>query len=185
MSFEFNKIFAAILVAGIVAKLSGFVSAQVFHVDPLTENAYKIEVAEEAASGEPAKEKTAEPILALLASADVAKGQKLSKACAACHSFDKGGSHKIGPNLWGVVGSSKGSKSGFPYSDSMKSKGGSWTYSELNHFLWKPKNFVPGTKMNYIGLKKPQQRADIIAWLRTLADSPASLPSQSDIAADK
>ncbi len=185
MSFEFNKIFAAILLAGIVAKLSGFVSDRIFHVDTLAENAYQIEVAEEAAPGEPQVEKTAEPILALLATADIAKGQKLSKACAACHSFDNGGVNKIGPNIWNIVNASKASKSGFSYSDAMISKGGTWSYTELNSFLWKPKKHIPGTKMNYIGLKKPQQRADLIAWLRTLSSSPAALPSASAIAADK
>ena len=117
-----------------------------------------------------------EPILALLANANIEKGQKLSKACAACHSFDNGGADKVGPNLWNVVNRPIGSKAGFAYSDVLASAGEDWTFENLNAFMWKPKKSYPGTKMNYIGLKKPQQRADIIMWLRTLSDNPVALP---------
>ncbi len=185
MSFKLNKIFAAILVAGIVAKLSGFISEQIFHVDPLSENVYKVQIAEAATPGAPVVEKTAEPILALLAQTDVAKGKKLAKACAACHDFTKGGPNKIGPNLWNIVNAPKGNVDGFAYSDALKAKGGTWTYADLNHFLWKPKKFIAGTKMNYIGLKKPEKRAQLIAWLRTLSDDPAILPTEAEILADK
>src|SRR5690606_13261412 len=88
-----------------------------------------------------------EPILHLIAAAEIAQGEKLSKACAACHSFEKGGPAKVGPNLWNTVGHSKGGHSGFEYSAGMKALGGTWTYADLNKFLWKPKKFVEGTKM--------------------------------------
>lgn len=184
-NMEFNKIFAATLVAGIVASLSGFVAHKLVHAHSLHENAYKIEgVADAAAAGGAKAPAGPEPILALLASADPAKGEQVAKVCATCHTFTKGGPNGIGPDLWGVVNRAKGSHEGFAYSDGMKAKGGSWSYADLNHFLWKPKAYVDGTKMNFVGLKKPEDRAALIAWLRTLADSPADLPSQAEIDAE-
>lgn len=185
MSLEWNKLFAALLVAGIVAKMSGFVADKVYHEAPLEKNAYEIEVVEAAASGGTAEEPKVEPILALLANADLTQGEKLSKACAACHSFTKGGANGIGPNMWNVVGREKGQVSGFAYSDALMQKGGGWTYENLNEFLWKPKKYIEGTKMNYIGLKKPEDRAAVIAWLRTLSDSPIALPSAAQIEAEQ
>lgn len=186
MSLEWNKIFAAILVAGILAQLSGFISNKIFHKEPLAEDAFKVEVAD---AGNAAAVATApkgpEPILALLADADVTRGEKLSKACAACHSFNEGGPNKIGPNLWNVVGAEYAHLDDFAYSDALQSKEGVWDYAALNHFLWKPKDYIPGTKMNYIGMKKPEDRASIIAWLRTLSSSPAALPSAEEIAASQ
>ncbi len=184
-NMEFNKLFAALLVAGIVASFSGFVSHKLLHAHPLHENAYKIEgVAEDAAAGGAKAPAGPEPILAMLASADIARGEQVAKVCATCHSFNKGGANAIGPNLWGVINSAKGSHAGFAYSDGMKAKGGEWSYSDLNHFLWKPKAYIEGTKMNFVGLKKPEDRAAVIAWLRTLADSSAAMPDQSQIEAE-
>ena len=184
-NMEFNKIFAAILVAGIIASLSGFIAHKAVHPQKLDANAYAIEgVVEDGASG-PAAPTGPQPVLAMLASADVARGQQVAKACAACHSFDKGGPNGIGPNLYGVIGHDKGGHAGFAYSDGMKALGGKWDYDSLNHLLWKPKVYVEGTKMNFIGLKKPEDRAALIAWLRTLSDAPAALPSASAIAAEE
>ncbi len=183
-SFEFNKIFAAILVAGITAMLGGFIAKETIHPHKLEKNAVEIEGAPEASAGGAAAPTGPDPILNLIATADVAKGEKLSKACAACHSFEKGGPNKIGPGLWNSVGGSRGAHAGFAYSEGMAKKGGNWSYEDLNHFLWKPKSFVADTKMTYIGLKKPEDRAALIAWLRTMADSPAALPSQGAIDAE-
>ncbi|HPF77777.1 MAG TPA: cytochrome c family protein [Alphaproteobacteria bacterium] len=181
---EFNKIFAAVLVAGIVAMFSGFIAKSLTHPRELEENAYKIEGMASAETG--AKEPMPEPILAMLADADVARGQKVSKACAACHSFEKGGPNGVGPDLYGVVGRKKQSHAGFSYSGSLTDQGGDvWTYEELNKFLWKPKAYAPGTKMSFIGVKKPEDRAALIAWLRTQADSPKALPSAGDIAKEQ
>lgn len=175
---EFNKVFAAILIAGILAMLTGFVAKQFVKSDHLEEDAYVIEVADGGGDHSAAAAKPAgpEPIMAMLASADVEKGQKLSKACAACHSFEKGGPHRVGPNLWNVVNRDIGSADGFAYSDTFKAAEGNWDYEHLNKLLWKPKKSFSGTKMNYIGMKKPEGRAAIIGWLRTLSDSPAALP---------
>ena len=183
---EFNKIFAAILVAGIIAMFGGFVAKKLVHPHKLEQNAYNVEgMADDAGAGGPAKAAGPDPILALIAAADVAKGEKIAKACAACHSFNKGGANGVGPNMWGVVGGAKHHAAGYAYSGALIETGGNvWTYSELNKFLWKPKAYAPGTKMSYAGLKKPEDRAALLAWLRTQADSPAALPSDGDIAAE-
>lgn len=183
-SMEKNKIFAALLCAGIMAMLSGFIADKLVHPHELHEDAVAIEGAEGASSGGPKKAQMPDPIMHLIATADVAKGEKLSKACAACHSFDQGGPHKVGPNINAIVGAPKAGKSGFEYSSAMSGTGGAWGYDDLNKFLWKPKKFISGTKMNYNGLKKPGDRAALIAWLRTQGASGAPLPSAAEIAAE-
>lgn len=167
-NLENNKIFAAILVAGITAMLAGFIAEQLVHSETPEEEAYPIEAIEVSAGGEVVEETGPEPIADLLATADIARGESLSKACAACHSFNQGGPNKIGPNLWNVVNGPKAHLDSFAYSSAMEEKGGVWDYEALNAFLWKPKKFIPGTKMNYIGLKKPEDRAAVIKWLETL-----------------
>jgi len=182
---ENNKIFAAVLVAGIVAMLSGFIANKVVAPEYPEQNAVTIDVSSTGSgSSGPAKPAGPDPILALIATADIAKGEKLSKACAACHSFDQGGPHKVGPNIYDIVGAPKAGKAGFSYSTAMAEKSGAWGYDELNNFLWKPKKYLPGTKMNYNGLKKPNDRAALIAWLRTQASSQAALPSAAEIEAE-
>jgi len=181
---EFNKIFAAILIAGIIACFGAFLAKMLVHPHKTHEFAYNIEVAEVAADGT-SKPAGPLPILSLIAAADVAKGEKVAKACAACHTFTKGGANGVGPNLWGVVGGPKDHAAGFAYSGALLEKGGNtWTYAELNKFLWKPKAYAPATKMSFAGLKKEEDRAALIAWLRTQADSPKGLPSDGDIAAE-
>ena len=180
---EFNKIFAAILVAGIIAMFGGFVAKQLVHPHKLAENAYNIEVVEAAGPG--GAKPMPQPILAMIAAADAAKGEKIAKACAACHTFTKGGPNGVGPNLYGVIGGPKDHAAGFAYSGALKEVGGAtWTYTELNKFLWKPKAYAKDTKMSYAGLKKPEDRAALLAWLRTQADSPKALPSEGEIAAE-
>ncbi len=177
-SLLFNKIAAAILVAGLVGMGSGFVANLLYHPQELAENAYPISLdgATDVADAEEEAPAGPEPITDLLASADIAKGEKLSRKCTACHAFDKGGANKTGPGLWNVVGAGKGQHDGFKYSSALVDSGGEWDYDSLNHFLWKPKDYIAGTKMNFAGFKKPQDRADIIAWMREQADSPIPLP---------
>ena len=167
-NLENNKIFAAVLIAGIVAMLSGFVANKVVHSEDLAEDAYPVEVPETPVAGGPVAPQGPDPIAELIAGADMAKGEKLSKACMACHSFDQGGPNKIGPNLYGVFGAKKAMHAGFAYSDAMKEHGGKWDVDALNHFLWKPKKYVSGTKMNYIGMKKAEDRASIVKYLQSL-----------------
>lgn len=185
-NLEFNKIFASLLIAGIIAMLCGFIAKQIVHPESLEKNAVLIDVAVAAdAGGAGAKPAGPEPILAMLASADVTKGQQVAKQCGACHSFDKGGKNMVGPNLWSVVGRKKDSVAGFAYSGALEKTGGpTWTYAELNHFLYKPKAYASGTKMNFMGVKKPEDRAAVIAYLHSLNDSPLPWPTPAEIAAE-
>lgn len=183
---ELNKLMAAVLVAGIVASLSGFIAREFMHPHELAEDAVKIEGVEEAGAGGGAGAPAMpEPILAMIAGADVARGETVFKACATCHTAEKGGADGTGPNLWGAVGRDKAGQNGFDYSEAMQAQEGNWNYAELNHFLWKPKAYVPGTKMNFIGVKKAEDRAALIAWLRTKADAPVALPTDSQIAEEQ
>lgn len=187
-SLEFNKIAAGVLSAGLLAFAVGKIAGVMVHPQKLEQNAYVIDVsavggAETAAA--PTGPAPIEPILGLLATANVANGEKAAKKCAACHSFDKGGANKVGPNLWGVVNAQKGAHDGFAYSDAIKSSGKTpnWTYESLSAFLAGPKDYAPGTKMNFAGIKKASERAELVAYLRSLADSPAALPTTDEIQA--
>jgi len=131
---------------------------------------------EEPAQAAPVEVAAVMPIGARLAEADVAAGEKAAKKCAICHTFDSGGKAKIGPNLWNVVGAAKAGNADFSYSSVLAGLGGEWTYEDLDAFLKKPKDFVKGTKMAFPGIKSSGQRADVIAFLRAQADSPAPLP---------
>jgi cytochrome c len=162
---------------------SGFIAHLLVQPQELAQNAYPIEVesapgAEAATAEAPAAEAPGPgSVLALLASADVAAGQKVLRKCTACHTVDEGGANKIGPNLWNVVGRGIASSDGYKYSKSLQEKSGdAWSYENLDGFLGKPKEWAPGTKMSFAGLKKIQERADLIVYLRSLSSSPAPLP---------
>lgn len=183
-SLELNKVAGAILTAGIVASVSGFVAQTIFHREHMEKPAYVVAGAEGGGTEAkaPAKPKL-EPVVPLLASADIKDGESISKKCHACHSLDKGGPNKIGPHLWGVVGRPIASIKDFSYSDALKAKSGeTWTYANLNHFVHKPKEWVPGTKMGFAGLPKVKDRANLIAYLRTLSDNPVPLPTPDEVA---
>ena len=120
-----------------------------------------------------------EPLPALLAKADAKKGAQDAKICTTCHTFEKGGAAKIGPPLWGVVGRPIASLPGFAYSDSVKALGGDWTYEKLNDWIKDPRAIASGTKMAFPGEKEAQHRADILAYLQTVSDSPVPFPTEA------
>lgn len=183
-NMDLNTIFAAILIAGIVGMLSSFISRKLTIPYFPAEQAFPIEVTDVSVAAVSDKPAGPDPILALLSTADIEKGGNIAKQCAACHNFEQGGAHRIGPNLHAIVGAPLAAKDGYAYSDALIDKNENWTYQALNHFFWKPKDYAPGTKMNYIGLKKPQDRADLIAWLRLRGSESYPLPTEAEIAAE-
>jgi len=176
-SFEVNKILGAVLFTCLVLLALNITAGALFTPEPPKKPGYEIAVQEEPAGAPAAAPAAEEPIEQALANADPKRGQQTAKVCQTCHTFEKGGPNKIGPNQWGVVGRKKGSEAGFAYSDAIKSKGGEWTVDDLNKFLTSPRTYAPGTKMSFAGLPRVNQRADVIAYLNTLSDSPQPLPT--------
>jgi cytochrome c len=178
-SMEINKAVAAVLVAGIVFFLCGWLGMNLVDEKRLEKVAIAIQgaPAEGAASGAP-KPEALPPIAPLLAKADVATGESTAKKlCTSCHTFNEGGKAGVGPNLYGVVGGPHGHMEGFNYSAGMKEKKGPWTFDELNEWLHKPSSYVTGTRMAFAGINNDQQRADVIAYLRSLSPNPVPLPA--------
>jgi cytochrome c len=158
-------------------KGADLISDALIHPKMLTENAYKIEGVEKISpTGSQTEKKGPSPIEPLIAAANAQNGAVVFKKCTSCHTAEKGGPNKIGPDLYNVLGAPKGKHEGYTYSSSMEKKGGNWTYEDLNHFLYDPRQFVPGTKMSFAGLKNDQERADVIAYLRQQNDTPPPLP---------
>ena len=179
-SFEFNKLIGAFLGVVFVGFSISLVSDALFAAHAPEKPGYIIEAAEAPAAGGGPAAPAREPIAVLLASASAEKGADQFKKCGACHTGEKGGANKVGPNLFGIVDRVIASHEGFAYSAAMKAfaEGGKkWTYEELSGFLVAPKAHVPGTAMAFAGIKDPKQEADLIAYLRTLADSPVPLPA--------
>jgi cytochrome c len=174
-SLETNKALAALLTAGIIASGSGVISRIIYHPSMPEENAYVIEVPEGDTGGATAEAEVT-PLPVLLAAASPEEGQGEAKKCAACHSFEQGGASKIGPPLWGVVDRDIASVAGFAYSDALLERDGTWTFDALNEFVTNPKGFAPGTKMAFAGIKDPEDRADVLVYLRSLAENPVPLP---------
>ena len=183
-SFEFNKIAAAVLIALLTIKGADLISEALIHPKMLKENAFKIEgVSVSAGAGEATSEKKGPgAIEPLLAAASAEQGAHVFKKCTSCHTIDKGGPNRIGPNLHNIVGAPKAKHPDYTYSKAMESKGGSWTYDDLNVYLYQPRDFVPGTKMSFAGIKDDKERADLIAYLRQETDNPPPLPAVVPVA---
>jgi cytochrome c len=178
MALETNKIVASLLVAGLVGMVSGLVSSGLVPKQKLEKDAYPIAVkapAEAAAAPAAGDEKPAPIPDDLWAKADPAKGQEIAAKCQQCHTLDKGGPTKIGPNLYGVVDRPRGGQAGFSYSDAVKKLGGTWTPENIAEFIYKPSAYAPGTKMTFPGLPKAEDRADVIAYLNKDSDAPIDL----------
>jgi cytochrome c len=181
-SFELNKILGAILGTCLIMLALNIAAGAIFTPEKPSKPGFNIAVKEQAEGekGGGAKEPE-QPIEVLLAKGSVEKGQATAKQCQACHTFEKGGPNRVGPNLWNIVGSGRGEdRGGFNFSTAMKSKGGTWTFDELNKFLANPRGYIPGTAMTFAGLSRAEQRADVIDYLRTLSDNPVALPKAAE-----
>lgn len=175
-SFELNKVLGAILACCLALLALNIGAGAIFTPDKPAKPGYAIAVkeigAEKAAPAAPSL-----PIEALLASASAEKGAAAAKQCAACHTFEKGGPNRVGPNLYDIVGHERGTgRGGFNFSAAMKAKGGTWTFDELNKFLKDPRGYIPGTNMTFAGLTRDSQRADVIEYLRRQSDKPVEVP---------
>ena len=183
---EVNKILAALIMAILIVTVISHVGDLIVNIDTEkhgkqdkeTHTAYKIDVPqkEDTPSKKKKKEEIIDPISALLINASTEKGQKIFKKCGTCHNYEKGSANKVGPNLWNIINRPKASVEGFSYSKALIEKSGKWTYEELSEFLYKPKKYAKGTKMNFIGLKKTDDRANLILFLRAQSDKPVPLP---------
>lgn len=180
-SWEWNKIAGAVLGTLIFVIVIGLVAESVYEVPEPAKPGYIVEGVETAAApsekpAEPAVEPTPD-FATVIPAADVADGQKIAQRCAQCHDWSKGGPNKIGPNLYGVLGRVRASHPGYDYSAAMKADKGNWSYADLFHFLKSPPTVIPGTKMTFAGLRSEKDRINLIAYIRSWADSPEPLPA--------
>ncbi|ANW00851.1 c-type cytochrome [Bradyrhizobium icense] len=181
-SFELNKLLGAILGICTILVAVNIATDAIFAPEEPEKPGYEIAVQEPTAANKDNVEEPAEPepIEQRLARASVERGMSAAKKCAACHTFDEGGQHRVGPNLWGIVDRPRASTEGFKYSTAMKDKGGAWTFEELDRFLANPRGYVPGTSMTFAGISRARERANVIEYLRTLAENPVARPKTAE-----
>ena len=176
-AFEVNKTVGAVLSALLLIFGSKTLLDIVYKEHKPEKAGWALPITEVAApSKEPAAAFDPAPVLAALPKANAQAGQDTFKKCMQCHTPDKGGRNLVGPNLYGIVGRERAKQPGFAYSDAMKKHPGSWTFEELAKYLHDPKADIPGNKMAFAGVKDNAELADLLAYLRTLSDSPAPLP---------
>ena len=174
-SFELNKILGALLGCVLITLSLNIAAGALFAPEKLAKPGYAIAV-KEGACEKAGPAEPSQPIEVLLASASAEKGAAAAKQCAACHTFEKGGPNRVGPNLYDIVGHERGTGRGFNFSAAMKAKGGAWTFDELNKFLKDPRGYIPGTNMTFAGLSRDSQRADVIEYLRQQSEKPVVVP---------
>lgn len=169
---EFNKIAGAIILSLLI--IMGIAKIGNTLVPP--HYPAKDKPGTEAGPTTPEVKEPDKPVAELLAAADPKAGENRAKACTSCHTFEKAGRNGVGPNLWDIVGRKKGGHAGFAFSDGLKNAGGEWTYEEIFKYLYNPGAMIPGSKMAF-RLTSAEQRAQVLAFLRTLSDAPKPLPA--------
>ncbi len=177
---ERNKIFGAVLLALLIVTIARVVGDHLVHPVIPESNAYPVLAVAltHTDDASPVLDGAGlavveQPAAMILAAGDPQAGAKIAAKCRTCHAFDPDGKAKIGPPLWGIVGASQAGYPDFSYSQAFRELAGVWNDQELDGFLANPKNYAPGTKMIFKGIRDPGQRADLIAYLRSLSDSPA------------
>ena len=179
-SWTFNKIAGAVLGTLILVLVINFATEALFEVEKPEKEAYHVEGVVETASTGGATTPAEEPIPdwgTVLPKADVTAGKEIASRCLQCHDISKGGPNKIGPELWNVIGRPRATETGFSYSSAMSGEHNPWTYDKLFKFVHAPQVAVPGTKMSFAGLRSAEDRINLIAYLRSNADSPAAIPA--------
>jgi cytochrome c len=184
-SFEWNKIIGAVLGTAIFIFVVRVVAEGIYEPEKPAKPGYVVEGVVEGPAGSAAApvEEALPDWGTVLAKADAARGKATSSECEACHDTSSAKTIKIGPPLYGVVDRPRASIAGFSYSVAMKAKGGTWTYDELFKFLKSPGAYIPGTKMTFAGIRHAEDRINLIAFLRSNADSPAPIPAPKPAAA--
>ncbi len=181
-NFEFDKIVLAIAFSVLAVILCNAIGGFIYRTDRIVEKrGYQIEITTEAAGGAETPKGLPDVIEIgkIMAAASAEAGQATFKQCLVCHTSGKGEANKVGPNLWGIVGAKVARHQEFKYSDAMTKRGAegkTWTYEDLYRYIYSPKSYIPGNKMAFAGVKKDADRANLIAYLRTLNDSQIALP---------
>ncbi len=177
-SFEFNKIAGAVLFTVLAVLGLGIIADIVYDREAPDQMGYAVEVpdAHGDASQEAVEEAPVISLASLLAGGDAEAGASVARKCIACHSFEEGGANKVGPNLYGILGRGVATAAGFSYSDSMQAAGGTWDYENLSAFLANPREAMPGTAMGFAGIRRDNQRADLLIYLQSISPDAPPLP---------
>ncbi|WP_421725298.1 c-type cytochrome [Bauldia sp.] len=189
MNFEFNKIAGAVLGTAVAVMAVNIMAAVIYDTPHVEEPGYVIAVADSGAgdgagSGQP----EVAPIADRLQVADLGAGETQGRKCIACHTFVQGGPNRVGPNLWNVVGGPYAHIGDFGYSEAIQTaaaEGRTWTFDELDGYLENPRGFLPGTAMAFAGIRRPDERADMILFLRSLSNDPVPLPAVTVVEAEE
>lgn len=183
---RWNKLFGAVLGTGLFMMVLGVGSQALFAPKVAAKPGDQIAIKEDTSGAGAEVADTPPDWGTVLATADVAAGATISSKCQSCHNFANGGPNQTGPNLWGAIGRAPGSHAGFAYSSAMQAFGKTlpvWDYNHVYMFLAGPQNYISGTKMSFVGLKKREDRINLIAWLRQQSSSPVAIPAPDPKAA--